>query len=118
MSYFKINNTDYSVCVNALTVNKSNLYNAQTNAAGSSVVDYIGSKRTIDVGIIPLDDETMKSLKADIDAFNVSLSFMNPSTGELEEGVECIIPSDSVSYYTIQADNVLFKAFTLKFTEL
>lgn len=118
MTYFKINNNDYSKYVNALKVVTDTNYNAQTNAAGNTVVDYINQKRTIEVGIIPLDNATMAKLKADIKKFNVAISFLNPETKTLENGVNCIIPSDEVNYYTIQANKVLFDAVTLTFTEL
>lgn len=118
MAYFKIGGVDYSSCVNELKVNRNNNYTAQTNAAGDTVVDYINSKRTIEVGIIPLMDNMMAQLLADLDAFNVSISFRNPQTNILEENVNCIIPSTDVEYYTIQANKVMYKAFTLKFTEL
>lgn len=118
MAYFKINNNDYSLCVNALKVTKANTYNAQTNAAGDTVVDLINAKRTIDVGIIPLDAEAMQQLQADIDSFNVSLAFLNPITNVLEENVNCIIPSNAVDFYTIQAEGAKYKAFTLQFIEL
>jgi hypothetical protein len=115
--YFKIGNNDYSMFVNELKVSTNNNYNAQTNAAGNTVVDYINKKRTIEVGIIPLNDEIMKNLKADIAAFNVNISFLDPDTGELSEA-NCIIPSNEVEYYTIQADKVLFEACSLTFEEL
>lgn len=118
MSYFKIGNNDYSIYTNELKIDKEANYNMQTNAAGDSVVDYINSKRVIEVGIIPVDDTAMAKLQADIDAFNVSISFRNPKTNALEENVNCIIPSNSVEYYTIQADKVSYKAFTLSFIEL
>lgn len=118
MSYFKINGNDYSMYVNELKVDKKANYNSQTNAAGDTVVDLINSKRSIDVGIIPLDDAAMATLLADVDAFNVSISFRNPITNMLEENVNCIIPSTGVDYYTIQQGNVSYKAFSLKFTEL
>ena len=118
MSYFKIGNTDYSKCVNELIITKSANYNAQTNAAGNTVVDYINAKREIEVGIIPLDAETMAALQAELDKFNVSISFRNPQTNALEENVSVIIPSGKVEYYTIRADKVLFKAFKIKFREL
>lgn len=118
MAYFKIGNNDYSMYVNGLKIGKASNYNAQTNAAGDSVVDFINQKRTIEVGIIPLDDTVMAKLQADIDAFNVSISFRNPNTNELETGVNCIIPASEVDYYTIQANKVLYKKMTLKFTEL
>lgn len=118
MAYFKIGDTDYSMYVNQLNVNKEANYNAQTNAAGNTVVDYINHKRTIEVGIIPLDSEAMIALQTAIDAFNVSISFRNPQTGTLEEGVNCIIPSNNVEYYTIQVNKVMYKAFTIEFIEL
>lgn len=91
-AYFKIGNNDYSSYVNSLKVSKSAVYNAQTNAAGDSVVDYINTKRTIEVGIIPLTDEQMAPLLADIDAFNVSISYREPKTNALATNVNCIIP--------------------------
>ena len=119
MTYFKINNNDYSLYINTLKINKANTYNAQTNAAGNTVVDYINAKRTIEVGIIPLDAVAMQLLQADIDSFSVSFTFINPITNTLEENVSCIIPSNAVDYYTIQAaDKTSFKAFSLQFIEL
>lgn len=118
MAYFKIGDTDYSMYVNQLNINKEANYNAQTNAAGNTVVDYINHKRTIEVGIIPLDSAAMAALQTAIDAFSVSISFRNPQTGALEEGVSCIIPSNNVEYYTIQANKVMYNAFTLEFIEL
>jgi hypothetical protein len=78
VSYFKIDGVDYSKYVNQLRINKSNIYNSQTNAAGNTVVDYINSKREIEVGIIPLDAAAMATLQTAIDKFNVSISFRNP----------------------------------------
>lgn len=118
MAYFKINNIDYSSCVNALKVNTESNYNSQTNAAGDTVADYINKKRVIEVGIIPLDKESMSSLLNAIDGFNVSISFLNPLTQILEEDVNCIIPANEVDYYTIQANKVLFNGFNLSFIEL
>ena len=118
MSYFKINNKDYSMYVNELKIAKNANYNSQVNAAGNTVVDYINSKREIEVGIIPLNDDVMKNLLEDIDAFNVSISFLNPLTNMLEENVDCIIPENEVEYYTIQVNNVMYKAFSITIIEL
>ena len=118
MAYFKIGNNDYSMFVNELKVSTDTNYNSQTNAAGDTVVDYINKKRTIEVGIIPLNETIMKQLQEDIEAFNVSISFLNPNTNLLEENINCIIPSNEVEYYTIQADKVLFESLSLEFTEL
>lgn len=59
MAYFKIGDVDFSAYVNALKVTNSNNYTALTNANGDTVVDYINNKRTLEVGIIPLDDTAM-----------------------------------------------------------
>ena len=118
IAYFKINGVDYSKYVNQLKVESAAAYNAQTNAAGNTVVDLINKKRTIEVGIIPLDSAAMIELQAAIDAFNVSISYRCPKTGELAENINCIIHANNVDYYTIQAGKVMFNAFSLTFTEL
>lgn len=118
MAYFKINNVDFSMYVNSLKVNKSTNYNAQTNAAGDTVVDYINSKREIEVGIIALDSSVMPQILAEVDKFNVSISFRNPTTNALETDINCIIPSTEVEYYTIQANKVMYNGLSLTFTEL
>ena len=118
MAYFKINNVDYSMYVNSLEITTNTNYNAQTNAAGNTVVDYINQKRQIKVGIIPLDNVVMASLKNAIDNFNVSISFLNPNTKALEENIDVIIPSNAIKYYTIQMDKVSFEGLTLTFNEL
>ena len=118
MTYFKINNNDYSKYVNALKVGTKNNYNSQTNAAGDTVVDYINEKRTIEVGIIPLDAAVMPDIKADIKKFNVLISYLDPDTNSLVENVNCIIPNNEIEYYSIRVDNVMYKAFKLQFEEL
>lgn len=117
MAYFKIGDVDYSSYVNELKVNDSANYNAQTNAAGDTVVDYINNKREIEVGIIPLNDEDMYTLLNSI-SFNVSISFRNPKTKELEENINCILPESKIEYYTIQSNKVMYNALTLTFIEL
>jgi hypothetical protein len=118
LAYFKIGNTDYSKYVNKLAVEKIHQYNAQTNAKGDSVVDYINFKRSISVGIIPLDDAAMRELQTQIKQFNLLITFRNPETGELENNVNCILPESEIEYYTIQQNKVRYNAFELTFTEL
>lgn len=118
MAYFKINNNDYSMYVNQLKVDKQVIYKSATNAAGNTVVKYVNTKRSFTVGIIPLDNAAMKRLQSDISQFQVSISYRDPEDGTLTENVQCIIPIDEVEYYTIQADKVMFKAFTLTIQEL
>lgn len=116
MTYFKIGKTDFSNIVNELNINNTSNYNSQTNAAGNTVVDYINTKRIIEVGIIPLDDTDMAKLQTAINDFNVMISFRNPRTNQLET-IFCIIPESGIEYYTIQANKVMYKAFKLKFIE-
>lgn len=117
MSYFKIDDVDFSMYVNELSVKKKAVYNSQTNAAGNSVVDYINSKRTIEVGIIPLDDAAMANLQRAIEAFSVSITYRDPQTNELNT-IDCIIPDNEIDYYTIQANKVMYNEVSLKFIEL
>ena len=118
MTYFKIGATDFSSSVNALKVTRAANYNAQTNAAGNTVADLINHKRTIEVGIIPLNARDLAALMAAVNGFIVELSFLDPLTNALAQNVPCIIPERGVDYYTIRADKTLTKAFTLKFIEL
>lgn len=118
MAYFKIGNNDYSSICSGLSIKREALYNAQTNAAGNTVVDYINVKRTIEVNIIPVDAAKMLALQNDIAGVVVNVSFLNPNTNALEENVACLIPQSNVKYYTIQANKTLFDAATLSFKEL
>lgn len=113
-----IDGVDFSMYVNKLEVNKTKNYNAETNASGNTVIDLINSKYVISVGIIPVDSQAMVKLQNAIDKFNVSISFRNPQTGALLENINCIIPENTVNYYTIQANKVMFNACDLKFIEL
>lgn len=105
--------------VNELKVAYSANYNAQTNAHGDTLVDYINTKREIEVGIIPLDRNAFENLMAATTSLQHQISYINPeNTLELVD-VDCILPKRNIEFYTIQsADNTRLKAFTLKFTEL
>ncbi len=118
MTYFKINGIDFSKCVNALSVTKNHLYKSQQNARGDTIVKYKNTKRIIDVGIIPLSAAEMKTLQAALNNIAVTISFLNPTTGVIEENVKCMIPTNSVEYYTIRAGKTSFKQFSLQFSEL
>jgi hypothetical protein len=117
-TYFAIEGKDYSHLVNELKVSNIQNFNAQTNAAGDTVIDYINKKREIEVGFIPLSDKEMSDLLYAIDTLVVGVSFRNPQTNQLEEMVICMIPDSNVEYYTIQSGRVMYKALTLTFTEL
>lgn len=118
MSYFKINNNDYSAYVSGLKISTEHLHKGRTNASGTTVVKYINSKRAIEVTIIPLDAAAMANLMQDINSFNITCDYLNPNTQTLETGVNCMIANNTVEYYTIQGSKTQFKAFTLVLQEL
>lgn len=118
MTYFKITNMDVSPYVSGLKISKAANYVAQTNAAGNTVVDYINTKRTFELTIIPLSNEPiLKALLSRINHFNFTITYRNPDTSELEE-VNVMMPNSELEYYTIRADKVMYKAFPLTFVEL
>lgn len=118
MAYFKIGDIDFSGICNKLEVSTATNYNAQTNAAGNTVVDFINKKSVITVGIISLNDTEMLPLQQAIANFSVVISYRDPQTNTLRVNVPCIIPDNAVNYYTIQDGKVRYNALTLKFSEL
>jgi hypothetical protein len=121
MAYFKINDIDYSLYVNKLLVDTKHKYTARENAAGNLMVKYVAKKRIVQVGIIPLDAETLKELSAELNRsgadFTKRITFLNPETNALET-INCIIPINSIEYYTIQAGKTMAKAFSFACEEL
>lgn len=117
MAYFKINNNDYSQYVNKLNVQTKHKYTARENASGTLLVKYITGKHTIQVGIIPLDSATLKQLMLDVNSFECDVTYLDPELDHLNT-IRCIIPTNSIEYYTIQAGNTSTKAFTFSCEEL
>lgn len=117
MSYLKIKEVDYSSFVSGLKVDKSFNYNAQTNAAGNTLVDLVNSKYSVEATIIPLDSTTMATLQEALNSFKCQISFLNPQTKQLTT-INAIVSDVKVEYYTIQASKTLYKAFTITFKEL
>ena len=117
MAYFKIGNTDFSNKIAELTVATKQVYNAQTNAAGNTVVDNITAKRTITIKTIPMTQAELQTLLL-ASTFSCSISFLNPETGALANNIPVIVPQKSISFYTIQANKVIMKAVQLSYQEL
>ena len=117
MSYLKIKGVDYSSFVSGLKVDKSFNYNAQTNAAGNTLIDLINSKRSVEATIIPLHSDTMATLQEALNSFKCQISFLNPQTKQLTT-INTIVSDVKVEYYTIQDSKTLYKAFTITFKEL
>lgn len=116
MAYFKINNIDFSMYVNKLKLGTQHNYKGDTTALGLIQAQYKSTSRILEVGIIPLDAASLTALLTEIDKFAVQVTFLDPKTNQLTT-MDCIIPQNSVEYYTIQADKVMLQAFTLTFTE-
>ena len=116
--YFKINDKDFSMYVNALKVSTQHTYEMKTSANGADRITYKYNRKVIDVGIIPLNDEAMRSLLSEVNKFRVSISVRDPETNTLVENIDCIIPSNTVDYYTIQVGKVMYKAFNLQLKEV
>ena len=119
MSYFlKINNIDFSMYVNKLVVGREHLYESMNTANGGDLIKYRGSKYVLDVGFIPLDDTSMATLLSTLDEFSVTVTFRDPKTNLLVENLVCIIPNHLVEYYTIRADKVFYKAFSVQILQV
>lgn len=119
MAYLKINNVDYSHCVNKLLVDTKHKYVARENASGNMLVKYVATKHNIQVGIIPLNSAELSSLLTSIsgaNAMDVKVEFLSPETNALYTA-QCILPVNSVEWYSIRVGNTMSKAFTLTFEE-
>ena len=117
MAYLTINGTDFSKLVSELRVTKAHNYNAQTNAAGDTVVGYINAKRTIEVGFRPMMAAEIRPLLTALDTFSVTVGYRDPITNAMVSGVACIAPKIDVDYYTISS-RVMLNGFTADFNEL
>lgn len=115
MAYFKINGKDYSQYVNKLLIDTKHKYTARENASGNLMVKYITKKHNIQVGIIPLDATALKNLMAELNEggakFSKQITYLDPETNTLRT-TKCIIPVNSVEYYSVRAGNVMTKAFS------
>lgn len=116
-SYFTIDGIDFSKYVNGLKVVKNHNYNAQMNANGDTVVDYINAKYSIEVSFRPLRASEAKELFTAIDAFSLMIGFRAPDMNT-ERQARCISPTSEFEYYTIQTLYTLGKPFTLTFSQL
>jgi hypothetical protein len=100
-----------------LKISTKQNYNAQTNAAGNTVVDKINDKRVVEVGIIPLNEADANLLLQLVNSFQVAIWVRNPVDSSLM-WLNTIITDSDIEYYTIRDDKQMLKAFNLKFTEL
>ena len=95
MSYFKINDVDFSAYTSGLKVGTEHIYKQRTNAAGNTLVKYVNTKYVIEAAIIPINDTIMSNLQNENNKFTVSVSFLDPAPQELKT-IQCIIPNQIV----------------------
>lgn len=119
MAFIQIGGVDYSKYCNQLKITTNKKYNAQANAVGDTVIDYIKSKRTLEVGFIHMDTNSNFTwlLQRIQSGDSLFVKYRNPQTGALEQ-ITCFVSDDTIDYYTIQDNKVQIKPFTLKFVEL
>lgn len=117
MANLKINGVDFSGMVNGLTVESAHNYNAETNAAGDTVVDYINSKVKVRAGFRALTADEMAALQLLLARFTVSVYYRNPATNTART-ISAIAPEVKADYYTTAGGRVLFNEFTVEFIEL
>lgn len=118
MEYFKINGHDYSKYVNELDVNTQHIYNGGTKTNGQDWAVLKYTRRVLTVGIIPLDEDIMAQLLADLALFSVNVSFRDPKTNALAENVKCIIPTYTTSYYNLAGQGKMYKGFMITVKQL
>lgn len=116
--YFTINGNDYSRLVSSMKVSKAANYTLQTNAAGNAVVDYINTKRTIEVGFIPMETTEALDILQAADSFAVNVAFFEPTTNSMGANVACIVPDTDIDFYRITSSKKMLNGFSLTFIEL
>lgn len=117
--YFKINDIDFSHIVSAMRIGYETLVSEDSgrNANGDTVIDVVNKKRKLYITFRHTTENEMNSLLAAIDDYVVSVSFLNPKTNALTT-VTAYTGTPEPEYYTIQANNIIYKPLNLNFIEL
>lgn len=116
MTFFRVNYNDLSPYVSELNISYKENFNSQTNAAGDTMVDWKSTKRIVEVKLIPMK-MFYYSMFSDVIGFENEIEYLDPKTQQLNV-INAILPSNAVSFYTIQDRNQLLNAVTLTFEEL
>lgn len=119
MKYIEIGGRDCSKYCNELKVTVNKKYNAQTNAVGDTVVDFIKSKVTLEVGFIQIDSnvDTQMIMEEFCKGNSLLVKYLNPTTNEVEQ-IICFVADSTFDYYTIRDEKVTIKPFKVKLVEL
>ena len=92
-------------------------FKSMVTAAGNTLAKPINKKYIIEVGFRPLTAEEMMELQPHITQLTASVSFLEPASNTIKT-VSCILPTTLVEYYTIQDEQVLYKPFSLQFSQM
>ena len=116
--YFKINDVDFSGYVSGLKVGYETLVsdNSGRNANGDTVIDIVNRKLKVYVTFRHTTNSEMQSLLSAIADYVVSISFLNPVSGELET-INAYTGTPEPEYLTI-SNKTVFKPMSLNFIQL
>ena len=119
MSYFKINNKDFSNIVSGLKVGYETLVsdNSGRNAAGDTVIDVINKKVKLYVNIRHTFNDEMTEFLNAIEDYVVNASYLDPKTKTIKT-ITAYTGTPEPEYYTIQGSKVIYKPMSLNFIEL
>ena len=118
MSYFKINNKDFSTLVAGLKIGYETLVsdNSGRNAAGDTVIDVINRKRKLYVNLRHTTADEMNSFLNAIKGFVVDVSYLDPEAKTLVT-ISAYTGTPEAEYYTI-SNQTIFKPLSINFIEL
>ena len=119
MSYFLINNKDFSHLVSSLKVSYETLVSDSSgrNANGDTVIDIVGRKIKLAVGFRAMNGAEMEALLAAISGYVVSVSYRDPKTGA-NKSISAYTGTPEPDYYTLSGGRVLYRDMQLSFIEL
>lgn len=118
MTYFKINNKDYSSLISGLKVGYETLVSSDSgrNAAGDTVLDVINRKIKVSVTLRHTTSAEMKDFLAAIKSYVVNVSFLDPESNSVIV-INAYTGTPEPEYYTI-SNKTVFKPLSLNFIEL
>lgn len=119
MSFFQVNNQDFSDLVSGLKVGYETLVsdNSGRNAAGDTVLDVINKKIKLQLTLRHTTETEMRAFLSAIDDYVVNVTFLNPKTKQLTT-IQAYTGTPEPEYFTIQPTLTVYKPLSLNFIEL
>lgn len=117
MAIFKIGDADFSGLVSGLKVSYETLVSDSSgrNANGDTVLDVINTKRKVHLSLRHTTFAEMQSFLAAIEPFQVTVSYLDPKTNELET-IDSYTGTPEPEYYNVSQS--IYKPLNLNFIEL